>query len=131
MEIVLKAAAGALISVVLGLVVTRHSKESALLLTVAVCCMITAAMLTYLSPALEFFQKLKLIGNLDSDILSILLKSTGIALLSEITSLICTDAGNAALGKVLQLLAAVVILWLSIPLLNRLIDLLENILVSV
>ena len=131
MDIILKAAAGALISVVLGLVLSKHSKESALLLTVAVCCMIAAATLSYLSPALDFFQKLKIIGNLDPDILSVLLKSTGIALLSEITGLICVDAGNAALGKVLQLLAAAVILWLSIPLLNRLIELLENILVSV
>ena len=46
----------------------------------------------------------------------------------EITSLICTDAGNAALGKSVQILATCGILWLSIPLFTSLIDLLNKIL---
>ena len=43
-------------------------------------------------------------------------------------SLICSDAGNSALGKTLQILGAVAVLWLSIPLINSLIALLEQIL---
>ena len=51
----------------------------------------------------------------------------GIALLAEFGELICKDAGNTTLGKTLQILAAAVILWLSVPLLNELIDLMESI----
>ena len=127
MDIIFKAVAGALISVVLSMVVGTHHKEIATLLSAAVCCMIAAAMLTYLRPSLAFFEKLSVIGNLDQEAFSILLKSTGIALLAEITGLICADAGNSTIGKVLQMLAAVVILWLSLPLLETLIDVLDEI----
>ena len=67
-------------------------------------------------------------GQLESDTLTILLKAVGIGLVTEVTCLICTDAGNAALGKTLQFLSCAVILWLSIPLLNELLELIDNIL---
>lgn len=130
MEIIFKSAAAALISVVLSMVVGTHHKEMATLLSAAVCCMIAVAMLTYLRPALEFFDKLSVMGNLDQEALSILMKATGIAILAEITGLICADAGNSTLGKVLQMLAAVVILWLSLPLLEKLIEILNEIIDS-
>lgn len=101
------------------------------MLTIAVCCMIGAAALTYLRPVIEFFDNLQALGNLDTEVLRILLKCTGIAVLAEITGLICADAGNGALGKTLQLLATAVILWLCLPLLSKLMELIDNILVSV
>lgn len=131
MDLLLKAVAGALIAVTLYLITSKYSKEHALLLTIAVCCMIGSAALTYLSPVLDFFDNLQILGNLDTEVLRILLKCTGIAVLAEITSLVCTDAGNGALGKTLQFLATAVILWLSLPLLRKLMELIENILVSV
>ena len=43
-------------------------------------------------------------------------------------ALVCTDAGNGSLGKSLQFLASAVIIYLSIPVLNGLMDLLQQIL---
>ena len=54
--------------------------------------------------------------------------AVGIGLVVEMGSLICADAGNSALGKTLQILGAIAVLWLSIPLINSLIALLEQIL---
>lgn len=130
MELLLKSAVGALIATVLGLVLGKYSKESAILLSIAACCMIAVSVVRYLEPSLDFIEKLQTLGAMDYNILEILLKSTGIAILSEIVVLICNDAGNSALGKTLQLLATSVILWLSLPLLNTLITLIENILMS-
>lgn len=130
MNMILKATIGALICVVFGVVLARSNKESAILLSIAGCCMLLVTMLYYLTPIMDFVQRLKILGNLDSDVLGVLLKAVGIALIGEVVSLICTDAGNGALGKLLQMLVAAVILWLSIPLLHKLIDLIENILGS-
>ena len=77
---------------------------------------------------LLFVNDLKILGKIDASFLAILLKAVGIGLIAEITSLICTDAGNAALGKAVQILATCGILWLSIPLFTSLIDLLNKIL---
>ena len=98
------------------------------LLTIGVCCMVMLAAVTYIKPIADFLERLQTIGNLDGDIFKILLKAVGIGLLAEFTSLICADAGNASLGKATQLMATAAILWISIPLLERLLELIDNIL---
>ena len=131
MELFVKSAAGALVVAVLGLVLGKYNKESALIISLAACCMIVVSAMWYLEPTIAFIKKLQTLGALDSNVLEILLKSTGLAILSEVVMLICNDAGNTALGKTIQLLATAVILWLSLPLINKLIDLIENILISI
>ena len=116
---------------VLGLGLGKYSKESAIVISIMACCMVAVSIVKYLEPTISFINKLQELGSLDSDVLEILIKSTGIAIISEIVILICNDAGNTALGKTLQLLATAVILWLSLPLLNKLIDVIENVLISV
>ena len=128
MDLFLKAAAAVLLAVILYLVVNSHSKELAVLLTLAVCAMVVAAAGKFMQPVLVFAENLQSVGRLNSEYLSILLKVVGIGLLAEIAALVCNDAGNATLGKVLQMLASCVILWLSLPLLNGLIELVQEIL---
>lgn len=128
MDIFLKASAGILIAVVLCLVLSKQGKDIAILLTIAVCCMVVTAAATYLQPLIDFFRQLRTIGQLDPNMLNILLKVVGIGLLAEITGLICCDAGSSALGKTLQILTTAVILWLSLPLFSELIELIDTIL---
>ena len=128
MELFFKAAAAVLLAVILFLVVNPRGKEFGTLITLAVCCMVAAAAGQFIQPVIEFLNTLQQVGNLDSAYLGILLKVVGIGLLSEVAALVCADAGNATLGKTLQMLAACVILWLSIPLLGSLLDLIQDIL---
>ena len=121
-------AAAVLLAVVLGLALGKQGKEASLLLTLAVCCMVSCLAMTYLNPVVDFIQRLQEVAQLDGGMLEILLKAVGIGMIGEISSLICADSGNAALGKALQLLSAAVILWLSIPLLSQLLELLQDIL---
>lgn len=131
MDIFIKATAGIIIALMLYMALSKTGKEFSFLLTVLVVCMIAAITVTFLQPVIEFVEKLISLGQFDSKMLEIVLKSVGVGLLTEITGLICTDAGNATLGKALQILASAVILWLSIPLFTSLIDLVEEILVAV
>jgi stage III sporulation protein AD len=128
MDGMLKAAAGALIAAMLGIILQRQGKEYAFVLILAVT--VTGALLTlsYIRPVISFLERLRVIGNLDSEIMKILLKAVGIGLLGEITGTICTDSGNASLGKMIQLLSAAVILWLSIPILEKVMDLIAEVL---
>lgn len=128
MDIFVKCAAGILVSVVLIITLAKQGKDISLLLVIAVCCMVLGAAVTFLQPVVDFIKHLQSIGQLDPEMTTILLKAVGIGLLAEITSLICADSGNASLGKALQLLATATILWLSLPLLNELIELIDNIL---
>jgi stage III sporulation protein AD len=79
---------------------------------------------------IRFLDKVQRIAELDPELTGILLKITAVSFIAEIATLVCQDAGNAALGKSLQLLAMAVILWLSGPILERLLALAERILVN-
>jgi hypothetical protein len=52
----------------------------------------------------------------------------GIGIMTEIGGLICTDGGSSSLGKTVKMLGSAVILWLSLPLYAKLMELLQKIL---
>ena len=128
MEWFWQAAAGVMVAVVLWIVLSQRGKDYALILSIGACCLALLVMGRYLEPVLDFADHLQQVGNLQNEWLTILLKAVGIGLVVEIGGLICTDAGNAALGKTLQILGTVAILWLSLPLLTGLMELLEQVL---
>lgn len=128
MDIFMRAAAAVLVAVIMFLVIDKHNREIALLLTVCVCCMICAAVSRFAQPVIEFVRQLQDIGKMNAEHLGILLKVVGIGFLTEVTALVCSDAGNGTLGKMLQILSSCVILWLSIPLLSSLLSLVQQIL---
>ena len=131
MDDFVKCAAGILIAVVLILTISKQEKDISILLIISVCCMVLVVAAAYLQPVIDFLRQLQSIGQLDSESITILLKCVGVGLLSEITCLICTDSGNASLGKALQLLATATILWISLPLLSELMELIDQILGAV
>ena len=128
MELYLKAAGAVLVSIVLILTISKQQKDVGLLLGMAVCGMVLAVALSYFEPVMDFLERLEQVGQLDGNMLKILLKAVGIGFLTEISSLICTDSGNASLGKALQILGSAVILWISIPLFENILDIIQRIL---
>lgn len=131
MDVFVKSVAGILITVLATLILSKKEKDFSILLVICVCCMIAAVSLGYLKEIIQFIRVLQQKGNLDSDLIGVLLKSVGIGILTEITCMICTDSGNSALGKVIQFLSSSVILWLSIPLFTQLLELIESVLGAV
>lgn len=128
MSIFVKASALALIVSVLYQMVSGRNKEIGTLLLVLGSCVILITAVSYLEPVFAFIRKLQTLGKLNNEMLEILLKSVGIGLLAEISVLVCNDMGNASMGKTLQILATAAILWLSLPMLNSLLDLIGNLL---
>lgn len=128
MSIFFKAIAGVLIAVVLSLILSQKSRDIALLLSIAVCCMVAMTAVTFISPVVTLLNQLQQLGNLDQEMVSILFKAVGIGFIGEVAGLICSDSGNAALGKVIQVLSVAVILWLSIPLFKSVLNVLQSIL---
>ena len=102
MNIFIKSVAGALIALIMYLILAKNGKDISVLLTVAVCCMIAAAAIQYIEPVVSFVNRLQQLSNIEPAMLQIVLRAVGIGLLGEITGLICSDAGNAALWRVEQ-----------------------------
>lgn len=119
--------AGILLTVILGVVLSKQNKDLSTVLTLAACCMVLYVAVSYLQPVLDFAEALRELGQLDAGILRILWKAVGITLIAEIATLVCQDAGNGALGKAVQILAAAAVLWLSLPLMEALLDTVQKI----
>ena len=120
-----------LIGLILSLVVGKQAREMSLLLTLAVCVLVSLGALEFLEPVAELMAELRRLGGLDSEAVSILLKATGIGVLSELAGTLCADAGEGALGKILQILSDAVILWLSLPLFRQILTLIEEVLAGI
>lgn len=126
MDMFLRAAVMALLTALLGVVLVKQNKDISLLLTLAACTMIAVCAMGYLEPVMAFLERLEEQAGLDGSLMEILLKAVGIGMVGELAGLVCADAGNSALGKALQLLSAAVVLWMSIPLFQSLMDLISG-----
>ena len=120
--------AGVLLAVILGIALNKQGKDMSLVLTVAVCCLVLTVVLSFLEPVVDFVEQLRVLGRLDSDMVRIMIKAVGISIVGEISALICADAGNAAMGKAVQMLTAAAVLWLALPLMQGLLDLVQRML---
>ena len=128
MELFFKAAALILVTVVLSLFLGKIEKDTAILMSIAACCVAGAAAFHYLEPVISFLSDLSSVVNFQDGILDTLLKVVGITLVSEIAVTICTDSGNGSLGRMLQIFRSGVIIYLSLPIFESLLDLLTDIL---
>lgn len=130
MELFLQATAAAFVTLILALTIEKQGKDIAILLTAAVCCMIGVVAVTYFRQVIGFLRQLQTLGNLNSTIISSLLRILGIGLITELSAMVCTDAGNSALSKALEFLGGAVSLALSVPIFTELIELVQKILVK-
>lgn len=128
MDLFWKSAAVVLITVIVSLAIGKWESNITLMLTVAVCCMVGMTALSFLEPVMDLLYQLASMCNLGNNTLSILLKIMGVTFIAEIISLVCSDSGYSSLGKAFGFLSSSVGLWLSIPIINQLIDLLKQIL---
>jgi len=131
MNVFWKTAAGILTAVILWINLNKSNKDVSVLMTMAVCAMAIIAATAFLQPVISFVKKLQGIGKLDEDLVSVVLKAVGVGIVTEIAVLICKDAGNESMGKTLQFVSAAAILWMSIPVFEKLLALLDGILGAV
>lgn len=110
-----KAAALVILAVILGTALGKTEKDITVVLTAAVCCIVAGISLNYLSDVITFLWTLNhsVAGRIP--FLEPLLKIAGVAMLSELISLISSDAGNASIGKAMQMLGNAVMLFLALP----------------
>ena len=124
----MKTLSGAILALLISLTLSGTGKNFSMLLGLLTCCLITAVAMAYLEPVTELFHQLEEMIPLDNGLLNCLMKIMGIGLVGEIASMICADSGNSAMGKTLQLLTTIVILWMALPVMQTLLDMIRGVL---
>lgn len=128
MNLFWKAIVLALVSALLGLQLNGIAREYVLLVSLAATIILFTAIHTFLEPVIAFFSRLAELSSLDNGSLLILVKAFGISITGEMACSLCSDTGNSALAKTVQMLTGAAILYLSLPVFSSLLDLLQNIL---
>lgn len=128
MDDLFKCVACILVASILSVILSSNRKEFSILLAILVCSLIGITAVTYLSQIISFLNRIELTSNLNGSMITILFKTVGISIVSEIAIMICNDSGNTAFGKVLNVLTTAITLWICMPLFTELLDLMENIL---
>lgn len=131
MEGYFQAAGAVLITLILTMMLSARDKSYAAILSMAVCAMLLLLGMRYLEPVIAFLRELEALGNLQTDLVRILFKAAGIGILTELAALLCTDSGNGSLAQGLRILSTAVILWLSLPVFQALLELIQGILEGV
>lgn len=128
METYLKTIGFAIVGIIFCMVLSKNSKDFAVIISILSCCAIAITSISYFDPVIAFVRKIYQMTALDNSFFQILLQSVGVAFAGETVSTICADAGYGAIGKTIQFLSTTVILWTALPLINSLLDLIMKIL---
>lgn len=127
METFWKVTAIIILTVILGITIGKTEKDIAVVLTIVACCIVMIVVLQYLSEVITFLWSLGNDAEGQDSIMEILLKISGVALMTELTGLISADAGNSSLAKAMEILGNAAILFLSLPLFKTFFTMIQEI----
>ena len=128
MDIFFKIIGFAMIGVLLALILSKGSKDYSLIMAIVICSSIVMGLAVFVRPVLNLIDKLNHIVGAHGKWLATLLKAVGISIVGEICASICSDSGQGTVAKMLQHATAITILWISIPLIEALLDTIQSIL---
>ena len=127
MEVFWKAGAVVILTVILSTAIGKTEKDISVVLSVTACCIVLVVAMQYLSDVITFLWKLSDASASDDFFSGVLLKITGVALMTELSYLISSDAGNSSLGKAMQILGNAVILFLALPMFDTFLSIVQEI----
>lgn len=126
MQSFLQAAVLGVLAAVLATLLKRNSKDLALVLTIAACCIIGVLVVRTAKPIVDFLGRLQGMTGLDAELMTPMLKAVGIGLLTEIAAGVCADAGEGAIGKLVELAGGLLALSVALPLLEAVLQMLKT-----
>ena len=117
----------AIVAVMLIVTLKQLKAEFALPATIVSSIIIFTVGLSCLAPAIEYLNSI--LNSATTDYIIILMKSLGIALLTQTTSDICRDSGETSVAAKIEFAGKAEILVLSLPLIAELLEISHNLLI--
>lgn len=127
MSTVLTVSAAAVFAAVCGALLKRGQKEIALLFSLAAAVLVFLCVLPQIETLTSTFREWAELSGMP-EVFGALLKALGIVLIGRITADLCKDAGESAIASGVELAVKTAVLLTALPLLNRLLSLLQEVL---
>lgn len=109
-------------------VIRDHTSVMAVALSLAGCIGILLLSIEALRPVLGIIARLQSLSGLTTAVVAPMIKVTGIGMLTQICSAVCEDAGEKTLHNAVQIGGTFLSLYVSVPLMSAVLDLLEEML---
>ena len=112
----------AFIAVIIIVILKQYRPEFAIYASIIAGVLILTLASGTLSGIIDMINSISSKTNINSEFLVILIKITGIAILTEFAVSICKDSGESAIASKVDVGGKIIIISMSIPIINALID---------
>ena len=126
MQSFLQATVVGVIAVIFTALLKKNNKELAVLLSLAACVLIAIFLVDLAGPVVSYFSRLQNLAGLDNGLMTPLLKTVGIGILTQICSSVCSDAGENAIGNLIEICGSVLALYVALPLLEAVLEMVQT-----
>lgn len=117
-----------MIAVIIIIVVKQYRPEFAIYISIVAGILILMISLQKMGIIVSLIKSISEKAGINGEFLEILLKITGIAILTEFAVSICKDSGESAIASKIEMGSKVIIISMSIPIISSLLELMINIL---
>ncbi len=109
-----------------ALVLKKDIPEMALALSLGIVMVLAYLLMSAIEPVVAFIRELADMANLQDGLLIPVIKCVGIAVVTKIAADLCRDARETAVASVIELAGVCVSLYLTIPLLRAVVNLISS-----
>ena len=117
-----------MIALIVIIIIKQYRPEFALYISIMAGVLILLISLEKMGEVVTLIQGISEKAGINGKFLSILLKITGIAILTEFAVSVCKDSGESAIASKIEMGSKVIIISMSIPIISSLLELMLNIL---
>mgnify|MGYP004473123991 FL=1 len=128
MEEIIKIVGIGLIALVIAIILKQYRPEYAIYVSIVAGILILVFIMSKITGIINLLKSISDKTYINKQFLSILLKITGIAIITEFAVSICTDAGEKAIASKIEIGSKVIIIAMSIPIISSLLELIIEIL---
>ena len=128
MEEILKIIGIGLVALVIAIILKQYRPEFAIYVSMIAGVLILVLIMDKFTGIINLLKSISDKTYINKQFLGILLKITGIAIITEFAVSICSDAGEKAIASKIEIGSKVIIIAMSIPIISSLLELIVEIL---
>ena len=117
-----------LIALIIIILLKQYKPEFAIYISILAGVLILILLMDQLTGIINLIQSIASKANINGQFLTLLIKITGIAFLSEFAVSICKDSGESAIATKIELGSKIIIISMSIPIISSLLEIILEIL---
>lgn len=125
---VIKIVGIALISLIIIILLKQYRPEFAIYISLLTGVLILFLVMDKLDGIITLLKTISDKASINSTFLTLLIKITGIAFLSEFAVSICKDAGEGAIANKIELGSKIIVISMSIPIISSLLEIILKVL---